>query len=85
MFYLLMPSTEQRDALISFLKARRILSVFHYLPLHLSDMARRCAAGEPRCPVTEDVSARLVRLPFYAGLSEDDQMRVVQAIQDFYG
>ncbi len=85
MFYLLMRSTEQRDALISFLKSRNIFSVFHYLPLHLSNMARRCAAREPRCPVTEDVSGRLVRLPFYAGLSENDQMRVVEAIQEFHG
>lgn len=85
MFYLLMRSTEQRDALISFLKSRNILSVFHYLPLHLSAMARRYAAAEPHCPVTEDVSGRLVRLPFYAGLSENDQMRVVEAIQEFHG
>jgi dTDP-4-amino-4,6-dideoxygalactose transaminase len=47
-------------------------------------MARRFAAAEPLCPVTEDVSGRLVRLPFYAGLSEDDQMRVVEAIQAFH-
>ena len=85
MFYLLMRSTEQRDALISFLKSRHILSVFHYLPLHLSDMGRRHAAPGPRCPVTEDVSGRLVRLPFYVGLSEADQMRVVEAIQEFHG
>ena len=84
MFYLLMPSTEQRDALISFLKTRQILSVFHYLPLHLSEMARRFAAAEPRCPVTEDVSSRLIRLPFYASLGEADQMRVVEAIRDFH-
>ena len=85
MFYLRMPSMEQRDALIAFLKTRNILSVFHYLPLHLSDMGRRYAAGEPRCPVTEDVSGRLVRLPFYTGLSENDQMRVVEAILEFHG
>jgi dTDP-4-amino-4,6-dideoxygalactose transaminase len=85
MFYLLMPSTEQRDALISFLKTRHILSVFHYLPLHLSDMARRCAVAEPLCPVTEDVSGRLIRLPFYAGLTENDQTRVVEAIHEFHG
>ena len=85
MFYLLMRSTEQRDALISFLKSRHILSVFHYLPLHLSGMARRCAAGESRCPVTEDVSGRLVRLPFYTGLSESDQTRVVETIHEFHG
>ncbi len=85
MFYLRMPSMEQRDALIAFLKARNIWSVFHYLPLHLSDMARRCAAAEPRCPVTEDVSGRLIRLPFYSGLSESDQMRVVEAIHEFHG
>jgi dTDP-4-amino-4,6-dideoxygalactose transaminase len=48
-------------------------------------MARRCAVAEPLCPVTEDVSGRLIRLPFYAGLTENDQTRVVEAIHEFHG
>ncbi len=83
MFYLLMPSLEQRQALIVHLTARRIFSVFHYLPLHLSEMGRRFGGKEGDCPVTEDVSRRLLRLPFYNDLTERDLARVVDAISEF--
>jgi dTDP-4-amino-4,6-dideoxygalactose transaminase len=84
MFYLLMPSLEKRQALIDHLKAQGISSVFHYLPLHLSDMGRRFGGKEGDCPVTESVSNRLLRLPFYNDLTEADQARVVAAIQNFH-
>ncbi len=80
MFYLLLPSLEHRDALISQLKAQSILSVFHYTPLHLSEAGLKFAAGPSDCPVTEDVSDRLLRLPFYNDLSESDQERVTAAV-----
>lgn len=80
MFYMLMPSLTARQALIDHLKTRGILAVFHYLPLHLSVMGRRFGGRPGDCPVTESVSDRLVRLPFYIGLSEADQARVVTAI-----
>jgi dTDP-4-amino-4,6-dideoxygalactose transaminase len=83
LFYLLLPSLEQRQALIDHLRAHRILAVFHYLPLHLSDMGRRFGGREGDCPVTEDVSDRLLRLPFYNDLGEADQARVVEAIREF--
>lgn len=83
MFYLLLPSLESRQALIDHLKSRGILSVFHYLPLHLSDMGRQFGGREGDCPVTEDVSDRLLRLPFYNDLSEEDQSKVVEAILEF--
>ncbi|MDD5679506.1 MAG: dTDP-4-amino-4,6-dideoxygalactose transaminase [Kiritimatiellae bacterium] len=82
MFYLLMPSLAARQALIDRLKARRILAVFHYLPLHLSAMGRRFGGQLGDCPVTESISDRLVRLPFYIGLSKADQASVVAAITD---
>ncbi len=85
MFYLLLPSLEQRQALISHLKACGILSVFHYLPLHLSQMGRRFGGKPGDCPVTEDVSDRLLRLPFYNELSEADQEGVLAAIREFDG
>jgi dTDP-4-amino-4,6-dideoxygalactose transaminase len=80
MFYLLLPSLEHRDALISHLKAQSILSVFHYTPLHLSEAGLKFAAGPSDCPVTEDVSDRLLRLPFYNDLSENDQEQVTAAV-----
>jgi dTDP-4-amino-4,6-dideoxygalactose transaminase len=83
MFYLMMPTLAARQALIGHLKAREILSVFHYLPLHLSEMGRRWGGKEGDCPVTEAVSDRVVRLPFYNELSETDQKRAVAAVSEF--
>ena len=84
MFYLLMPSLEKRQALIAHLKAQGISSVFHYLPLHLSDVGRKLGGQEGDCAVTEDISDRLLRLPFYNDLTLEDQARVVVAIHDFH-
>jgi dTDP-4-amino-4,6-dideoxygalactose transaminase len=83
LFHLLLPSEELRDAFIAHMASRRILSVFHYLPLHLSPMGRRFGGRAGDCPVTEDVSGRLVRLPFYTGLSAGEQDRVIDAIHEF--
>ena len=83
MFYMVAPSTEYRDALISHLKSRGILSVFHYVPLHLSEMGRKVEARKGDCPVTEDFSARLLRLPFYNDLAEEDQARIVDVVTGF--
>ena len=83
MFYLLLPSPAQRAALIAHLKRHGILSVFHYVPLHLSEMGQRFGGKAGDCPVTEDVSERLVRLPFYLDLTEAEQERVVAAITEF--
>jgi dTDP-4-amino-4,6-dideoxygalactose transaminase len=80
MFYVLLPSLEHRDALISQLKAQSILSVFHYTPLHLSEAGLKYTAGPSDCPVTEDVCDRLLRLPFYNDLSENDQEQVTTAV-----
>ncbi len=84
MFYLLMPSLSKRQALMAHLKVHGIASVFHYLPLHLSDMGRRFGGKEGDCPVTEDVSDRLLRLPFYNDLTEADQARIVTSIHGFH-
>ncbi len=84
MFYLLMPSLEQRQALISHLKAEGISSAFHYLPLHISQMGREFGGKERDCMVTEDISDRLLRLPFYNDLTELDQARVVASIKEFH-
>lgn len=83
MFYVLMPSREQQQQLIAHLRAQSILAVFHYLPLHLSPMGLEHGATSGDCSVTEDISGRLVRLPFYISLSETEQARVIEAISNF--
>jgi dTDP-4-amino-4,6-dideoxygalactose transaminase len=83
MFYLVLPSLEARQALITYLNTLEINSVFHYLPLHLSSMGRRFGGKSGDCPITEEISDRLLRLPFYNDLTEADQARVVAALKDF--
>lgn len=83
MFYLVMSSLRQRQRLIEHLKARGILAVFHYLPLHLSEMGKRMGGRTRHCPVTEEIADRLLRLPFYNELTESDQSSVIQAIREF--
>src|SRR5271165_671543 len=83
LFYVLLPTPESRCGFIQHLKQRQILSVFHYQPLHLSEMGQQFGGRPGDCPVTESVSERLVRLPFYNGLTVSDQRRVIDAIQSF--
>jgi dTDP-4-amino-4,6-dideoxygalactose transaminase len=83
LFYLLLPTLAQRQALLAGLKAQGIRSAFHYVPLHLSDMGRRFGGRLGDCPITEDLSDRLLRLPFYNTLSDGDQRRIVEAVCAF--
>jgi dTDP-4-amino-4,6-dideoxygalactose transaminase len=83
MYYLLMPSGEARSKFISNLASRGVRAVFHYLPLHLSEYASRWRGMIGDCPVTEDVSERLVRLPFYTEMSESDQIYVMENVVKF--
>lgn len=83
MFYLLLPSLEERGAFIAHLREREISAVFHYLPLHRSEMARRLGADSAVCPTTESVSDRLVRLPFYNALTAAEQERVIHAVRSY--
>lgn len=83
MYYLLMPSPLARTAFIRHLQGRDVQASFHYLPLHLSDYGRRCGGRPGDCPVTEEMSDRLVRLPIYPEMSETDLRRVTDACREF--
>jgi dTDP-4-amino-4,6-dideoxygalactose transaminase len=84
MFYLLTADLDERTALIAHLREAGILAVFHYVPLHSSPFA--CSRGLPQSslPMTDSVSARLLRLPMYYDLSEHEADKVTQCIARFY-
>ena len=82
LFYLLLPSLQERQHFIAHLKERKILSVFHYVPLHTSKMGRHYGGAPGDCPIAEMVSERLVRLPFYNQLTEIEQSRVIDTIRE---
>ncbi|MBP6703777.1 MAG: dTDP-4-amino-4,6-dideoxygalactose transaminase [Vicinamibacteria bacterium] len=82
MYYMLLPDLRTRQRLIDHLKAAGILAVFHYLPLNRSRMAERLKATS-ECPVAENASDRLLRLPLSSGLSQTGQRRVIDAVLSF--
>lgn len=80
MFYLLLPDRGLRDRVLAGMVARGVHPTFHYVPLHSSDAGRRFSDAPGSCPVSEDVSGRLLRLPFFNNLSEEQAHRVVAAL-----
>ena len=83
MFHLLLPDLDTRQRFISYLREQGIYTVFHYLPLHLSEMGRRFGGQPGDCPVTERVSDQLVRLPFHNSLTGSELEQVVEAVCSF--
>ena len=83
LFYLLLPTPADRNRFIKHLADRGVHAVFHYIPLNLSPKGRELGGVPGECPVAEDVSTRLVRLPFFTGLSETNQAYVIEMIEEF--
>jgi len=82
MFWMLLPTLAERTRFLDEMRSRGVNAVFHYTPLHRSEAAIRLGArGE--CPVTESVSDRLVRLPFYNDLNAAEQAKVISCVRNF--
>lgn len=84
MFYVLLNDLETRGKLIEHLKKDGILAVFHYVPLHTSPVGQTMGYGDGMLPVTEDLSERLLRLPMYFDMTEEDVSGVSVSIQRFF-
>ena len=84
MFYLKAKDIEERTALISFLKQNDILAVFHYIPLHSAPAGQKFGVfhGEDRYTTSE--SDRLLRLPMYYNLTDEDINKVIDTVIKFY-
>lgn len=83
LFWIVVHDSETRDDLIAHLKSRGILAVFHYVPLHTSPMGEQMGYRRGDLPVTEDLADRLLRLPLYFEITEEQQQRVVEEIGSF--
>jgi len=83
MFYMLLPNLDLRQKMITHLREHGIISVFHYLPLHLSDMGQAFGGKAGDYPVTERVSDQLIRLPYFNALTSSDQELVIDSIREF--
>ncbi len=84
MYYLKCKDINERTKLIKFLKEKGVAAVFHYVPLHSAPAGKKFGrfAGEDEFTTRE--SERLVRLPMYYRLSEDDQKQVIESVLSFY-
>ena len=85
MFYVLLADHETRSGLIDHLKQKGILSVFHYIPLHSSPMGKSIGGNRNPLPITDNVSDRLLRLPFYFELTDEEVRTITDEIRAFFG
>lgn len=83
MFYMILPTNEERDEMILNLREKGIQTVFHYIPLHTSPMGKQLGSDEAYLPVTEEYSKRLIRLPMYADLTESETDYIIESIREF--
>lgn len=83
-FFMFLQSTEVRERLIAYLSAQQIQAVFHYIPLHTSPFAYAHIKTKHDLPVTEDLAPRLLRLPIYNTMQDDEIDRVIQAVHAFF-
>ena len=84
MFYVKCANLEERGRFIAYLRSRGVSSVFHYVPLHSSPAGKLFGRFHGVDEHTTVESERLVRLPMYYRLSEEDRQRVIEAVLDFY-
>lgn len=82
MFYFLAPTAQSRPLILDRLRERGVNATFHYVPLHSSQGGRKFARRQRELPVTDDVSQRLIRLPFHNRLTDQDLERVVSETID---
>jgi dTDP-4-amino-4,6-dideoxygalactose transaminase len=83
-FYIITRSLKERTQLIQYLKTKGILAIFHYVPLHSSPAGTKYGRVSSDMSVTNDLSERVVRLPMYYEMSNEDVDRVSGEIQNFY-
>lgn len=84
MFYMLLSTIEERTRFIDFLNSQNVMSVFHYVPLHSSPAGKRlgCFNGDDIC--TTNISERLVRLPLFFNMTDEEQYLAIRAVKSFF-
>jgi dTDP-4-amino-4,6-dideoxygalactose transaminase len=84
MYYILLPNQTSRDQLMKYLNNNGIMAVFHYIPLHSSPMGLKIGCQAGSLPITEELSGRILRLPLYFEIPDDDKQRVINCINTFF-
>jgi len=84
MFYVITRSLDERTRMLEHLRKQGILAVFHYVPLHSSPAGQKYCRASQDMKVTDDLSDRLLRLPMYYEMSDEDIIRVTDVFKKFY-
>jgi dTDP-4-amino-4,6-dideoxygalactose transaminase len=84
LFYVIVNDAATRDAMLTYLRRKGVGAAFHFVPLHTAPMGARLGYRPGDLPRTEDLGRRLVRLPFYPGLSARDAARVATTVESFF-
>lgn len=84
MFYIKVKDLKERTALISYMKEHDIMCVFHYIPLHSAPAGKKYGRFNGEDKYTTKESERLMRLPLYYGLSDEDHQMVCKTIEEFF-
>ena len=84
MFYLKAKDLEERTRLISFLKENGVMAVFHYIPLHSAPAGQKFGRFHGEDKYTTAEANRLLRLPMYYGLTDEDIQKVIETVIKFY-
>ena len=84
MFYIKAKNLEERTKLITYLKTNGIHAVFHYVPLHTAPAGRKYGEFVGEDKYTTKESERLVRMPLYYGMSDQDTDKVIEQVRSFY-
>jgi dTDP-4-amino-4,6-dideoxygalactose transaminase len=84
LFYIILEDELTRNNLMDYLKSKGILAVFHYLPLHLSKIGLTMGYKKGQFPVTESMSSRLLRLPFFLEMSDEERLYIIESIKSFF-
>tara|TARA_Y100000310_G_C20566246_1_gene755632 strand:+ start:43 stop:1179 length:1137 start_codon:yes stop_codon:yes gene_type:complete len=85
MYTILLDNNKHRDELQDFLKKRGIMTKIYFEPAHLKTFYRKKGFSKGDFPVTEDLSGRVLTLPMYVDLSEEDHSLIISSVQEFFG
>ena len=84
LFYIILPDSSVRNNLLNFLNQQGIYAVFHYIPLHTSPMGVKMGYKKGDLPVTENISERLIRIPCFFELKQEEQDRILETVKTFF-
>ncbi|EKD26075.1 MAG: hypothetical protein ACD_79C01379G0003 [uncultured bacterium] len=84
MFYILTNTHDERSKLLNLFHENNIGAVFHFIPLHSSPMGKKMGYADGDFPCTEDISKRIIRLPLFHELENNEQDLVISVINNFF-